>query len=67
MASPTMQDQADFLDGVIRAGKMADGNQAGERWIRLTREQTEMLLSIQHRLERMAPHEAKIKRMVTGK
>lgn len=67
MASPTMEEQADFLDLLIRSGRMADGGQAGERWIRLTKEQTETLLSIQHRLERMAPHEARIRKMVTGK
>jgi len=67
MASPTMQEQADFLDCLVRSGRMADGMQAGERWVRLTREQTEVLLSIQNRLERMAPHEAKIRKMVTGK
>lgn len=67
MPAPTLSEQAEFLDYLIRSGKMADGSQAGERWIRLTREQTEMILSIQQRLERMAPHEAKIRKVVTGK
>lgn len=64
---PTIQEQAEFLDYLIRSGKMADGRDAGERWLRLTREQTEMLLGIQQRLERMAPHETKIRKVVTGK
>lgn len=64
---PTIYEQSDFLDYLIRSGKMADGSQAGERWVRLTREQTEMLLSIQQRLERMAPFEDKIRKLVTGK
>ena len=65
MATPTIQEQADFIDSLIRSGKMADGSDPGERWVRLTREQTEMLLGIQKRLERMAPHEDKIRKMVT--
>lgn len=65
MTTPTIQHQADFLDYLIRSGKMADGSDPGERWIRLTREHTEMLLGIQKRLERMAPHEDKIRKMVT--
>jgi superfamily II DNA/RNA helicase len=67
MPAPTLSEQAEFLDYLIRSGRMADGSQAGERWIRLTREQMDMILSIQQRLERMVPHEAKIRKVVTGK
>jgi hypothetical protein len=67
MPAPTLSEQAEFLDYLIRSGKMADGSQAGERWIRLTREQMDIILSIQQRLERMVPHEAKIRKVVTGK
>ena len=62
-----MQEQADFLEYLIRSGKMADGTDPGERWFRLTREQTEALLGVQQRLERMAPYEAKIRKLVTGR
>lgn len=66
MAAPTIMEQADFLYWLLKSGRMADGSEPAERWVRLTKEQTEMLLGIQKRLERMAPHEAKIKRLVTG-
>lgn len=64
---PTISEQAEFLDYLVRSGIMADGTQAADRWIRLTREQTEQLQNIQARLERMAPHEEKIRRMVIGR
>ncbi len=64
---PTIAEQAEFLEYLVRSGVMADGRQAGDRWIRLTKEQTEELEGIQKRLERMAHHEDKIRRMVTGR
>jgi hypothetical protein len=66
-APPTMEEQAEFLEYLIKTGKMADGRIAGDRWIRITKEHTEMLMSIHQRLERMAPHEARIRKLVTGK
>lgn len=64
---PTIAEQAEFLDYLLRSGKMTDGRDPGERWIRLTREQAAELAGIQARLERMAPYEDKIKRLVTGR
>lgn len=64
---PTIAEQAEFLEYLLKSGRMADGRVAGERWIRITKEQHEELLGIQLRLERMAPFEDKIRKMVIGR
>lgn len=68
MSKPlSMMEQSEFLDYLVRSNKMADGNPAGDSWVRMTREQMTTISGIQSRLERMAPYEEKIRRLVTGK
>lgn len=67
MAVPTILEQADFVDSLLARCRMASGQTAGETWMRLTKEDCEELKGLKARLERMAPYEAQIKRVVTGK
>lgn len=67
MSKPmSMREQSEFLDYLVRSNKMADGTPAGDSWLRMTREQMATVSGIQSRLERMAPYEDKIKRLVMG-
>ena len=63
----TLEQQAEFIDYLLRRGLMADGRPAGEHWILLTSQERADLEAVRDRLRRMVPHEAAIKRVVTGR
>ena len=67
MSNPTIQEQADLLYLLTRRCTMRDGQIAGETWLRLQREDVDMLEGLRLRLERMVPFEADIRRIVTGR
>lgn len=64
---PTIQEQADFLWLLKSRCTMRDGSIAGETLLSLERRDVEMLEGLRLRLERMAPFEAEIRRIVTGR
>lgn len=63
--TPTIQEQADFLWLLKSRCTMRDGSIAGESMLSLERRDVEMLEGLRLRLERMAPFEAEIRRVVT--
>lgn len=65
MTTPSLQDQADFIWNLQRRCVMRDGTTAGETWLTLTAADVELLDGLRERLNRMAPHEAEIRRVVT--
>jgi hypothetical protein len=67
VAAPTIQEQADFLYALARRCIMRDGSVAGETLLSLERRDVEMLEGLRARLERMAPHEERIRAVVTGR
>lgn len=62
---PTLQEQADFLWLLRKRCTMRDGTAARETWLRMEGRDVEMLEGLRARLERMAPFEADIRRIVT--
>jgi hypothetical protein len=67
MAVPTLSEQADLIEYLLLRCRMLDGMTAGETWLLLTKDDCEQLKGLQARLDRMAPHEEKIRKVVTGK
>lgn len=63
----TLDQQADLIRYLIDRTVMRDGRIAKEAWMLLTPKDVEDLRHIETRLRRMAPHEAAIRRVVTGK
>lgn len=63
----TLAQQADLLDYLIGRMVMRDGSDALQCWFLIERAQLEDLRSLAQRLHRIAPHEAAIKRMVSGR
>lgn len=62
--APTLQEQADFLWLLRNRCAMRDGSIAGETMLTLDARDVEMLEGLRARLERMAPFEADIRRIV---
>jgi len=67
MRSPSLQDQADFIRSLLARTRLADGSTAAETWMLLDGFAVSELAHIAKRLERMAPHEGQIRKMVTKK
>lgn len=68
MAAPvTIQDQADFLREIVSRTAMRDGSLAGEAHLTLTKSDAEKLEAVALRMDRIAPFERDIRRMVTGR
>lgn len=67
MTTPSIQQQADFLYYLVRRCSMIDGSIADQTSLVLTRKDVEDLDALRVRIERMAPHEADIKRVVVGR
>jgi hypothetical protein len=63
----SIEEQAGFLDAFIRRCTMMDGVIADETVMRLEKGDVLHLIDIANRLQRMAPHEDKIRRMVMGR
>ena len=63
----TLEQQADFIDYLLRRGLMIDGEPAKEHWMLIEGKDRDDLEGIAARLRRMVPHEAAIKRLVVGK
>lgn len=67
MTTLSIQQQADFVHGLVGRCRMRDGQPAGETWLRLTRDEVEALEGLRARLDRMAPFEVAIRKVVTGR
>lgn len=67
MSGPSLQDQADFVRSLLRQTRMVDGSQAETTHMTLGRFEVSELEHIAKRLERMAPHEDRIRKMVAGR
>ena len=69
MTSPpaSLEQQAEFIAYILRRCTCRSGEPARETWALLTRDDVEQLKQIEGRLRRMAPHEAKIRNVVTGR
>jgi len=65
MSSPSIKDQADFLRYLLARTKLKGGATSVETWMLLRGDEVRELERIQTRLERMAPHEEQIRKMVT--
>ena len=63
----TIKQQAFLLEDIVRRCKMWDGSFAGETVLTLSKQDAEDLDALAIRLERMAPHEREIRRVVMGK
>lgn len=63
----SIEQQAFLIDEIVRRCKVRDGRIAEETALLLTRQDVLDLDALATRLSRMAPHEEKIKRVVTGK
>lgn len=63
----TIKDQADFLRSLVTRTRLRDGATSAETLIVLSPDDAEAFDMLAMRLERMAPFETQIKRMVTGK
>lgn len=62
-----IKQQADYISGMVEQCRCMDGNVAGSTWLFLSADDVADLKAIAARLDRMAPHEAAIKRIVTAK
>lgn len=63
----SIRDQADFLRSLVTRSKMRDGSASAEATIVLKPQDADAFDALAMRLERMAPFENEIRRMVTGK
>lgn len=64
---PSLKDQAFLLDAMVRRTKLRDGSQAATTIMSLNAFEVEQLQLIARRLERMAPHEVAIRKLVVGR
>jgi len=65
--SPTLADQAAFVYALVDRTRMQFDIIADETWLRLTKDEAEALEALAKRLDRMAPKEGAIRRVVVGK
>lgn len=63
----SIEQQADFVDHLITRCLMRGGEVASEATLVLTPDDVNHLHGLAARLRRIAPHEDRIRRMVTGK
>lgn len=63
----TIEEQAEFLADLAWRCKMNSGATSDETFLLLSKEDAEKLSGVADRLFRMAPFEAAIRRMVTGR
>lgn len=63
----SIRDQADFLRSLVTRTKMRDGTASTEALLVLSPEDADAFDALAMRLERMAPFEEQIKRLVTGR
>lgn len=63
----SIKDQADFLRSLVTRTKMRDGTASTEALLVLSPEDADAFDALAMRLERMAPFEEQIKRLVTGR
>lgn len=63
----SIEQQADFVDGLIMRCQMRGGAVADETTIILNKSDVDHLADLASRLLRMAPHEDSIRRVVMGK
>lgn len=64
----TLQDQADYLRILHnRTFALSDGAEAAETYMLVTRDDADVLDAIATRLARMAPFEAQVRELVTGR
>jgi hypothetical protein len=66
-APVSLADQAYMIDCLVKHCTMSDGSIAGETWHLFRKEDVEALAALRDRLDRMAPHEVRIRRLVTGR
>lgn len=60
----TIAEQAEYILDIVRRMQMQNGEFSDETWLRLTKEDGEILDGIVHRLNRIAPHEAAVRDLV---
>lgn len=64
----SLLEQADFILALHdRTFMPSDGEPAKETYLTLSRQEGDELAAIGHRLARIAPHEAAVRRLVTGR
>lgn len=63
----TIQQQAEFIDYLVKRCHMSDGAVAKETYMLVEASDVDDLKAIADRLARMAPHEQEIRRVVTGR
>lgn len=63
----SIRDQADFLRSLVTRTKMRDGTASTEALLVLSPEDADAFDALAMRLERIAPFEEQIKRLVTGR
>ncbi len=63
----SLREQADFIEAIAGRCIMRDGSVAAETHITLTVKDVDDLKHLAFRLFLLAPHEAAIKKLVTGK
>lgn len=67
MSAVSIQGQAEFLREIVSRTLMLGGALAGETHLTLTKEDAQKLEDVAARLERIAPYEADVRRLVTGR
>lgn len=63
----TIQQQAEFVESLYKRCIMSDGTPSTEALLMLDPEDASDLLALANRLYRIAPHEAAVKEIVTGR
>jgi len=66
-APMTIQQQAEFMDYLVKRCHMSTGAVAAETYMLIEAAEVDDLKALAARLHRMAPHEQEIRRVVTGK
>lgn len=62
----TIAEQAEYLFALLQRTRMRDGSTAGETWLRLSDQDVAALRKLAERLDRIAPHEQAIRRLVAN-
>lgn len=66
-APATIQQQAEFVESLYKRTIMSDGTRSTEALLVLEPEDADDLLALYRRLYRIAPFEAEVRALVTGK
>lgn len=64
---PTIKEQSEFLRLLLWRASKRDGTMGPEVWMRLEPDDADMIKGIASRLERIAPHETAIRKLVNQK